>query len=99
MSTRTTRNSARLLARKYDTDGGIAQRVRIMCKAMSEHAPASDSKLASVKLLRQATRLWNWIDHVGPGEVQPESLWEIMRTECRWAFGDYRDTNSIMFTY
>ena len=51
--------------------------------------------------LQKVTKLWNWIDG---GDVQeagltPELWWNVLRTECPWAFSDPDDTNSCKFTY
>ncbi len=46
--------------------------------------------------LRQATRIWNWIDG---DQYEPEPLWAIMLQKCPWAFRDAGDSNSIRFDY
>ena len=53
-------------------------------------------RLASkVKTLRNATRLWNLIDH----REDSDDLWPAMLAGCPWAFFDDRDANTMQFTY
>ena len=44
---------------------------------------------------RDATRIWNWIDH----QPEPVGLWNILAVICPWAFHDANKINSIKFTY
>ena len=48
-----------------------------------------------IQCLRNATRVWNIIDHM----ADPGDCWDVLRIRCPWAFNDPRDTNSIAFTY
>ena len=45
--------------------------------------------------LRNATRLWNWIDH----QKNPERLWAVMLIEIPWVFRDATSPNTMRFTY
>ncbi len=51
--------------------------------------------------LQKVTKLWNWIDggDVQKAGLSPELWWNVLRTECPWAFSDPDDTNSCKFTY
>lgn len=48
-----------------------------------------------IRSLKNATRLWNWIDH----QDEPEPLWCIMTGLVSWAFDDPNDPNTVRFTY
>ena len=48
--------------------------------------------------LQKVTKLWNWIDQ-GDHGLTPEPWWDVLRTECPWAFHDRHDTNSCKFSY
>lgn len=48
--------------------------------------------------LQKVTKVWNWIDQ-GDHGLTPEPWWDVLRTECPWAFDDPGDTNSCKFTY
>jgi hypothetical protein len=48
--------------------------------------------------LQKVTKIWNWIDG-GDHDLAPERWWDVLRTECPWAFDDPGDTNSCKFTY
>ena len=51
--------------------------------------------------LQKVTKIWNWIDggDVQEAGLSPELWWDVLRTECPWAFSDPDDTNSCKFTY
>ena len=51
--------------------------------------------------LQKVTKIWNWIDggDVQEAGLSPELWWNVLRTECPWAFSDPSDTNSCQFTY
>jgi hypothetical protein len=51
--------------------------------------------MAKVNSLRNATRVWNWID----SQANPEPMWAAMLVAMPWAFRDQDDVNSIIFTY
>jgi hypothetical protein len=48
-----------------------------------------------IRRLKDATRLWNWIDH----QDEPSELWDTMTRYMPWAFRDPDNADSIKFTY
>ena len=50
--------------------------------------------LSKVGTQRQATRVWNWVDHQG----NPEPYWDLMMSEIPWAFCG-NSPNDFYFVY
>lgn len=72
------------------------------CEQILTKPPIADrvrNLAGKIKTDYQASKLWNWIDQLGPNDTAPEPLWLIMAEVCPWAFSDPANPNTLRFCY